>query len=138
VLQRDQHRCRVPGCKNATFLDLHHIQPRGAGGKNEAANLLSVCSAHHRALHRGQLRIEGAAGAVRVLHADGRAYGQPSTPGSLEVQRKAFSALCGLGFRESQVRTAMAELRQRVELREATAEQWLRDALRCLHRPPAH
>jgi Holliday junction resolvasome RuvABC DNA-binding subunit len=73
-----------------------------------------------------------------VLHADGRAYGQLATPSELEVQRKVFSALRGLGFRESEVRTALAELRQHAELREATAEQWLREALRRLHRPPAH
>jgi 5-methylcytosine-specific restriction endonuclease McrA len=138
VLHRDGHRCRVPGCKNATFLDLHHLQPRSDGGRHEAANLLTVCSAHHRALHRGRLRIEGNADAPSVLHSDGRAYGQLATPGTLEVQRKVFSALHGLGFRESEVRTAMAELRQRAGLCETSAEQWLREALRRLHRPPAH
>jgi hypothetical protein len=32
VLQRDHHRCCVPGCKNAAFLDIHHIQPRSRKG----------------------------------------------------------------------------------------------------------
>jgi hypothetical protein len=40
VLARDQHRCRVPGCTHATFVDVHHVQPRSEGGRNEASNLL--------------------------------------------------------------------------------------------------
>ena len=135
VLHRDHHRCRVPGCRNATFLDVHHLWLRDDGGAHDAANLIAMCSAHHGALHRGQLRTEGDAQSLRVLHADGSAYGQPVEPRNVEVQTKVFSGLRGLGFRESEVRTVMAELRQRVELREATAERWLRGALLRLHRP---
>jgi hypothetical protein len=138
VLQRDQHCCRVPGCRNATFLDLHHVQLRSEGGEHAAANLITVCSAHHRALHRGRLRIEGTSESLRVSHADGQAYGQPAAPQRVDVQAKVFSGLRGLGFREREVRSAMAELRQRDELRDASAEQWLREALRLLHRPHAH
>jgi len=43
VLARDQHRCRVPGCQNTTFLDLHHIVLRSEGGQNHAENLLTLC-----------------------------------------------------------------------------------------------
>ena len=28
VLHRDHHCCTVPGCRNAAFLDLHHVKPR--------------------------------------------------------------------------------------------------------------
>ena len=133
VLHRDHHRCRVPGCRNATFLDLHHLRMRDDGGLHEAANLIAVCSAHHTALHEGRLRTEGDADTLRVLHADGHAYGQPQQPRAIDVQTKVFSGLRGLGFREREVRTVMAELRERVELREAAAEQWLREALLRLH-----
>ena len=34
VLQRDEHRCRVPGCKNTSFLDLHHVRT-AFGGRPE-------------------------------------------------------------------------------------------------------
>jgi hypothetical protein len=33
VLLRDPHRCQVPGCRNTTFLDLHHIQLHSEGGR---------------------------------------------------------------------------------------------------------
>jgi RuvA, C-terminal domain len=138
VIQRDHHRCRVPDCRNAIFLDTHHLRLRTEGGEHTAANLITVCSAHHGALHTGRLCTEGDADTLRVFHADGRAYGQPQRPRGIEVQTKVFSGLRNLGFREGEVRTVLAELGQRAELREASAEQWLRDALRRLHRPRAH
>ena len=137
MIHRDHRRCRIPGCRNAVFLDVHHLQLRAEHGTHEPANLITVCSAHHGALHDGQLHTEGNADDLRVVHADGRPYGQPQQPRVIEVQAKVFGALRGLGFREGEVRTAMTELRQRAELREATAEQWLRVALLRLRRPAA-
>ena len=55
----------------------------------------------------------------------------------LDVQAKVFAGLRGLGFREGEVRGALPDLRQRDQLREATAEQWLHAALLELRRPPA-
>ena len=98
VMQRDHHRCRVPGCRNATFLDVHHLRLRSDGGAHVAANLIAVCSAHHDALHRGQLRTEGDADALRFLHADGRDYGQPQQPRSIEVQTKVSPGCAGSAF----------------------------------------
>jgi 5-methylcytosine-specific restriction endonuclease McrA len=43
VLQRDHGCCRVPGCKNTLYLDLHHIQLRSAGGRHVIENLISIC-----------------------------------------------------------------------------------------------
>jgi 5-methylcytosine-specific restriction endonuclease McrA len=59
VLHRDHRRCVVPGCRNARFLDLHHVEPRSEGGTNEADNLITLCGAHHRAAHRGELDVAG-------------------------------------------------------------------------------
>lgn len=70
VLQRDQRRCRVPGCRNATFLDVHHVVAREEGGSNDAENLITLCGAHHRAVHRGQLVVEGTASDARFRHGD--------------------------------------------------------------------
>jgi hypothetical protein len=67
VLRRDERRCRVAGCRNATFLDLHHIRPRSEGGSHSADNLVTLCASHHRALHRGELRSAGDASDFRVL-----------------------------------------------------------------------
>ncbi len=78
VLRRDRGRCVVPGCRNARYVDVHHIVPRAAGGKHTPTKLAVMCSAHHKAAHDGRLRIDGTApDKLRVTHADGRPYGAP-------------------------------------------------------------
>ncbi len=78
VLRRDRGRCVVPGCRNARYVDVHHIVARAAGGKHTPTKLAVMCSAHHKAAHDGRLRIEGSApDKLRVTHADGRPYGAP-------------------------------------------------------------
>jgi len=136
ALLRDQHRCRVPGCRNATFVDLHHIDLRSEGGRNQLANLVTVCGAHHRAAHRGRLVIEGDAHmGVRFRHGDGTEYGQTPQPQALDVSAKLFSALRGLGFREREVRAVLAELRQDNGLRDASVSHLLRESLRRIQLP---
>jgi hypothetical protein len=135
VLARDRHRCRVPGCTHATFLDVHHIVPRSEGGSNDPLNLIGICSAHHRATHRGELLIESGPDASPLFrHADGSAYGNAVAPRVADAQAKVFAALRHLGFRERDVRAVLAELRADQALREATAERLLREAL-CRIRP---
>jgi len=51
VLERDDHRCRVPGCGSAHFLSVHHVEPRAAGGSNASGNLVTLCASCHRAIH---------------------------------------------------------------------------------------
>lgn len=51
VLARDRHQCRVAGCSNTRFLQVHHLIPREAGGPNKPANLVTLCSACHRWAH---------------------------------------------------------------------------------------
>ncbi len=78
VLRRDRGRCVVPGCRNARYVDVHHIVPRAVGGKHTPSKLSVLCSAHHKAAHDGRLRVEGTApGKLRFTHADGRPYGAP-------------------------------------------------------------
>jgi hypothetical protein len=135
VLDRDRHRCQVPGCTHTTYVDVHHIQRRADGGLNVSSNLLTLCSAHHRATHHGQLLIERRPdGAIAFRHSDGRLYGAPPSPQRVELQTKVFSALRHLGFRESEVAAVLAELRADLALADATAERLLREAL-CRIRP---
>jgi hypothetical protein len=98
VLARDRH-CRVPGCTHATFVDVHHLQPCSEGGRNEACNLLVLCSAHHRAAHCGELLIErDRGGAIIFRHADGAAYGQTTAPQRIDAFGLVFSALATSAF----------------------------------------
>jgi hypothetical protein len=58
VFEEHEHRCAVPHCRNRLWLDLHHIRPRHAGGDHRAANLVPLCSAHHRLIHDGALALD--------------------------------------------------------------------------------
>ena len=134
LILRDEHRCRVPGCRNATFVDLHHIQWRSEGGRHGPDNLITLCSAHHRAVHRGRLRIAGTASALRVAQADGSDYGRPQTHAP-DVHAKVSAGLRGLGFREVEVRSVMAKLQREPAGTGASAQELLRAALARLRRP---
>jgi len=85
---------------------------------------------HHRAAHRGELVVEGSVSAgVRFRHADGSDYGQVLEPRVAEIKAKAFGALRGLGFREGEIRRALAESDARGADREGNIERVMRDAL---------
>ena len=137
VLHRDHRCCSVPGCGNTRFVDLHHLIPRSEGGKHTADVLITLCGVHHRAVHRGELVIEGtAAHEVRFLHADGSPYGAVLDPAASDAQAKVFSALRNLGFREKEVRTVLGALREDATTQQLETGPLLRLALERLG-PPA-
>jgi len=61
IWRRDQGRCRIPGCRSALGLEIHHIIHRADGGTHEPSNLCLACSSCHDAHHRGALLISGTA-----------------------------------------------------------------------------
>jgi hypothetical protein len=67
---RDGKRCRIPGCRSAANLELHHIIHREDGGGHEPENLLSLCDGHHSAHHEGKLWISGTASQLVVRRPD--------------------------------------------------------------------
>ncbi|HEY3493698.1 MAG TPA: HNH endonuclease signature motif containing protein, partial [Polyangiaceae bacterium] len=117
VLRRDGGRCRVPGCRHAVFVDAHHIQPRAEGGRHDPDNLVTLCGAHHLAVHRGELIVEGAAsGALVFRHSDGTRYGSSQVSArAADVFAKAFQALQNQGFREGDIRRALGSEKVRAE-----------------------
>ena len=50
--------CRFPGCNQHRWTDAHHIHHWADGGETSLENLVTLCRYHHRALHRGEFRIE--------------------------------------------------------------------------------
>ena len=53
--ERDQCRCRFPGCESRR-VDLHHIRHWVNGGRTDLDNLISLCPWHHKVVHeRGYL-----------------------------------------------------------------------------------
>jgi hypothetical protein len=50
--------CRFPGCDATRHLHAHHIEHWANGGPTDLANLILLCSHHHRFVHQHGLRIE--------------------------------------------------------------------------------
>jgi hypothetical protein len=112
VWRRDGGRCRVPGCRSARGLEIHHLVHRVEGGCHDAWNLVLMCSACHLSHHRGALAISGTAEHLEVTrHAEpspvtklGAHVGAVADApvGALEtaiVRTQAKDALIGLGWR---------------------------------------
>jgi hypothetical protein len=134
VLRRDRGRCVVPGCAHSVFVDIHHIALRSEGGGHDPDTLVVLCGAHHRALHRGQLIIEGRVSTGLVFrHADGATYGQTVRPSDVALYEEVFRALRSLGFRESEARRVLERVRGDVHVPDRTVPSILRRALSLLH-----
>lgn len=62
ILERDDYRCRAPGCSARRRLEVHHIRFRSQHGSDAPQNLLSLCATHHRhVVHAGWLLVSGQA-----------------------------------------------------------------------------
>jgi 5-methylcytosine-specific restriction endonuclease McrA len=132
VLRRDQHRCQVPGCRHSIFVDVHHIRTRAEGGGHELDNLVTLCGAHHRASHSGELTVHGSVSSgLSFRHADGTDYGGAVVAADAGVQAAAFRALRGLGFGERETRGALAQVAPHVGA-DARLERIVRSALQLL------
>ena len=132
VMRRDRGRCQVTGCRHGVFVDVHHIHPRAEGGAHDPDLLVCLCSAHHRALHRGELLVTGCVSSgLDIRHADGTRYGGAVSPHAVERRTLVFQGLKKLGFREGDARRAVEQVATHVGP-EATTETWLRQALKVL------
>lgn len=132
VLRRDLRQCRVPGCTHATFVDLHHLRMRSHGGTHDIDNLLTLCGAHHLAVHGGRLLVrENDAGEADFFHADGSEYGHAASLPYEGVSGRALRGLRSLGFGDGEAKRALAEAMTHVGPH-AELEVLLREALRSL------
>ncbi len=84
VLARDRHRCAAPGCGSARFLEVHHVVPRSAGGANEAANLVTLCSRCHGFVHEQGLRAPAHAACAPTISVDAPRDGAARAPRETE------------------------------------------------------
>jgi hypothetical protein len=77
---RDSGRCRFPGCTNR-ICDAHHIRHWSDGGETKLANLILLCTAHHKLVHEGGFRaLPGDEGEVRFVRPDGEAIAPVPEP----------------------------------------------------------
>jgi hypothetical protein len=87
---------------------VHHIALRSEGGLDAADNLIVLCAAHHAAVHRGTLHLEGSPSRGLVFrHADKTPYGSALSPSLAGASAQTFGALRQLGFSEKIARSAL-------------------------------
>ncbi|HJN72566.1 MAG TPA: HNH endonuclease signature motif containing protein [Myxococcota bacterium] len=103
VLARDAYRCVFPGCTCTLFLQLHHGVPFADGGTHEEANLFTLCSVHHAAVHEGRCALfRNREGPWLAVHRGGIV--EPSRvglgkPGVWRRHRRSRTPLRGAGGR---------------------------------------
>jgi hypothetical protein len=79
---RDRH-CRFPGCRATRHLHAHHVVPWTDGGPTDLANLLTLCSHHHRLVHDAGWRlaaVDPATGRWHFHPPDDHSLGAPLPP----------------------------------------------------------
>jgi 5-methylcytosine-specific restriction endonuclease McrA len=108
VLRRDHHACRVPGCRNRRWVDVHHIVRRSDGGAHAPEGLVTLCRAHHDAVHHGRLWISGTASELTVCHPDGTPYGGKPRIDATLVLGEAYATLSQIGWPEHRIREVLA------------------------------
>lgn len=59
LLRRDGYRCSTPGCPHKLWLEVHHVVFHCRGGATVPENLVVLCAACHKNIHRGWLRVTG-------------------------------------------------------------------------------
>ena len=60
VNNRDKGQCQARGpsgglCLDRMWTDVHHIVPISHGGSDHISNLITLCRAHHRMVHKGMV-----------------------------------------------------------------------------------
>ena len=104
VWRRDHGRCRVPGCRSARGIEIHHIVHRADGGKHDASNLCLLCSSCHIAHHDRRITIRGTADQLEVR----RAHVGPTTKlDNAIICTHAKDALVTLGWKPPIARAAV-------------------------------
>ncbi len=79
--RRDRH-CRFPGCKNATFVNPHHLRWwKRDRGKTDLDNLALLCEHHHALVHSKAWKLEGDAnGELSFVGPSGRVMTSHPSP----------------------------------------------------------
>jgi hypothetical protein len=78
ILERDRS-CQYPGCRNDTYLDVHHKKPGSKKrGDHSCENLIALCTFHHRVIHSdGYWFVKDPYGEVAVRTPKGVLYSDP-------------------------------------------------------------
>jgi hypothetical protein len=123
----------VPGCTDTHFVDVHHIRPRSDGGRSILAHLVTLCTAHHRAAHRGKLSASSKSPQSTPIRSPSfatptaRPTGERCAPNPLTPTPRS-SPPCAISASASEAQAVLADLRADASLRDMSAEHLLREA----------
>ena len=82
--------CAFPGCSHRRFLHAHHVKHWSQGGKTTLANLVLVCSKHHRALHEGGYTLTRAGDELVFRNPQGRVLEAAPIPDPVAPHERAL------------------------------------------------
>ena len=92
VFARDRG-CTFPGCHHTRHLDVHHLEHWADGGETSFANLIVLCSTHHKLVHEGGFRVQCERnGRYFFTRPDGRPVEGPA-PDRVEERRAAYRVI---------------------------------------------
>jgi len=81
VRERDGYRCQFPGCRSRR-VEIHHVLPWSKGGRTRLANLVLLCTCHHKFVHEfGYVMTAAEGGAFTFTRPDGT-----DLPGSPQLE----------------------------------------------------
>jgi hypothetical protein len=131
VKHRDKGRCRVPGCRSSTNVDIHHLRPVSKGGTHAYGNLISLCEAHHIAHHEGALHLtlNVQTGELSIKREGGNNF----TRAARAVE--AAAALRADGLARDAIRAAIERTKTHVGTTEMSLDQWIEIAKRYVADP---
>jgi hypothetical protein len=129
IVDRDQGRCRFPGCTQRGRLQVHHGQHWSRRGHTKKANLLLVCLDHHKVLHEGGWHVTGDAdGPLTFVDPTGRPMPEVSSPppktDAGAIRREHAAA--GTHIRAETI-TAKYDAAERLDLQHAVCSLWSLD-----------
>jgi 5-methylcytosine-specific restriction endonuclease McrA len=126
VFARDGAQCTFldadgDRCPARAYLELDHVHPKALGGSDGAGNLRVRCRAHNRLYAE---HVFGRAHVEERIHLRRRKYGAAPPP-----FESAANALRSMGFREPEVRRALATIETKLDAKATSIETIVREGL---------
>ena len=72
ALEARDGSCRFPGCSHRRWCDGHHVKHWARGGETSLANLILLCTFHHKLVHEGGFSVRGEDGDFSFFDDRGR------------------------------------------------------------------
>jgi uncharacterized protein DUF222/HNH endonuclease len=92
LTDRDDGRCRWPGCESRFGVQIHHLVYWTEGGPTDRSNLVCLCWRHHRSVHERGWHLSGDPDhELLFVGPDGRTVTESERPSSVEPRESASS-----------------------------------------------